>query len=59
MCLEIGYYMHSCEDDLVCKSSIEKLPYFNAPIYFENREQIGKVDEILGGPRDHVRVCTT
>merc|ERR1712054_734712 len=23
-------------------------PYFNAPIYLENKEQIGKIDEILG-----------
>lgn len=25
-----------------------KIPYFNAPIYLENKQQIGKVDEILG-----------
>jgi len=25
-----------------------KVPYFNAPIYLENKTQIGKVDEILG-----------
>lgn len=25
-----------------------KIPYFNAPIYLENKTQIGKVDEILG-----------
>ena len=24
------------------------IPYFNAPIYLENKTQIGKVDEILG-----------
>ncbi|KAG6484717.1 hypothetical protein ZIOFF_053240 [Zingiber officinale] len=26
----------------------EKMPYFNAPIYLENKTQIGKVDEIFG-----------
>ncbi|KAG8896825.1 H/ACA snoRNP pseudouridylase subunit [Tulasnella sp. 417] len=26
----------------------EKVPYFNAPIYLENKNQIGKVDEVLG-----------
>merc|ERR1711907_790565 len=30
------------------KSTLEKIPYFNAPIYLENKEKIGKIDEILG-----------
>jgi H/ACA ribonucleoprotein complex subunit 1 len=29
-------------------SAPTKIPYFNAPIYLENKTQIGKVDEILG-----------
>ncbi|CAO3592823.1 unnamed protein product [Absidia cylindrospora] len=33
---------------MVCKSINPKVPYFNAPIYLENKSQIGKVDEILG-----------
>ena len=33
---------------MVCKSVNTKIPYFNAPIYLENKNQIGKVDEILG-----------
>jgi rRNA processing protein Gar1 len=45
---EVGSFMHACEEDLVCKGSIEKVPYFNAPIYLENKSQIGKVDEIFG-----------
>lgn len=40
--------MHSCEGEMVCKSVNEKVPYFNAPIYLENKSQIGKVDEIFG-----------
>lgn len=27
---------------------MEEVPYFNAPIYFENKEQVGKIDEIFG-----------
>ena len=46
--IEVGSFMHACEEDLVCKGSIEKVPYFNAPIYLENKSQIGKVDEIFG-----------
>lgn len=45
---EMGSFLHSCEGDIVCKSINEKIPYFNAPIYLENKTQIGKVDEILG-----------
>lgn len=46
---------HTCEDDLVVKSKMdEKVPYFNAPIYLENKQQIGKVDEIFGPIRDYV-----
>ena len=26
----------------------EKVPYFNAPIYLQNKTQIGKVEEIFG-----------
>ncbi|KAK3822338.1 MAG: Gar1/Naf1 RNA binding region-domain-containing protein [Linnemannia gamsii] len=40
--------MHACEGEMVCKSTNVKIPYFNAPIYLENKSQIGKVDEILG-----------
>jgi len=29
-------------------STPTKIPYFNAPIYLQNKTQIGKVDEILG-----------
>ena len=50
--LELGTYVHPSEDDLVCKCTNEKIPYFNAPVYLENKEQIGKVDEIFGPIRD-------
>ncbi|KAK3812919.1 MAG: Gar1/Naf1 RNA binding region-domain-containing protein [Benniella sp.] len=46
--LEIGQFMHACEGEMVCRSTNVKIPYFNAPIYLENKSQIGKIDEILG-----------
>ncbi|KAI1238477.1 H/ACA ribonucleoprotein complex subunit 1, partial [Lamprotornis superbus] len=51
-----GEFMHPCEDDIVCKCKTEenKVPYFNAPVYLDNKEQIGKVDEIFGQLRDFV-----
>ncbi|XP_052783583.1 H/ACA ribonucleoprotein complex subunit 1-like [Mya arenaria] len=50
--VEMGTMAHTCEDDLVCKGTNEKVPYFNAPIFLENKEQIGKVDEIFGQIQD-------
>lgn len=44
----MGTFMHACEGELVCESINTKIPYFNAPIYLENKTAIGKVDEILG-----------
>lgn len=46
--LEMGAFIHPCENDIVCRSINTKIPYFNAPIYLENKTQVGKVDEILG-----------
>jgi H/ACA ribonucleoprotein complex subunit 1 len=48
--VEMGLFLHPSEGDMVCSRapSQSKIPYFNAPIYLENKTQIGKVDEILG-----------
>lgn len=62
--IEMGSFVHACEGELVCESINPKIPYFNAPIYLENKvgeflavavdslisvqTAIGKVDEILG-----------
>jgi rRNA processing protein Gar1 len=32
------------------------IPYFNAGIFLENKQQIGKVDEILGPMKQYVRI---
>ena len=47
--------MHACEGEAVTKLTNEKVPYFNAPIYLENKTQIGKVEEIFGPINDAVR----
>ncbi|CDW97438.1 hypothetical protein [Sporisorium scitamineum] len=45
----MGTFMHAVEGEMLCQSTDAKhVPYFNAPIYLENKSQIGKVDEILG-----------
>ncbi|KAL8803567.1 MAG: hypothetical protein Q9223_000620, partial [Gallowayella weberi] len=45
---EMGSFIHACEGEMLCESVNPKIPYFNAPIYLENKTAIGKVDEILG-----------
>lgn len=51
--IPLGYFAFTAQDDLVCKVEIEDVPFFNAPIYLENKEQIGKIDEIFGNLRDY------
>lgn len=46
--VEMGTFFKPCEGEIVCRSVNVKIPYFNAPMYLENKKQIGKVDEILG-----------
>lgn len=48
----MGSFVHPCEGEIVCKSINTKVPYFNAPIYLENKSVVGKVDEILGPIND-------
>ncbi|PCH39568.1 Gar1-domain-containing protein, partial [Wolfiporia cocos MD-104 SS10] len=47
--LEMGSFLHAVEDEMLCQSTMpDKVPYFNAPIYLQNKSAIGRVDEILG-----------
>ena len=54
--MELGYFLHDCEGEMVCRCTNEKVPYFNAPIFLENKTPIGKVDEILGSITEVVRI---
>ena len=51
--VNMGFFKHSAQDDLVCKATIEDVPFFNAPVYLENKQMIGKIDEIFGPYRDY------
>ena len=49
----------SFRSDLVLKSTNEKVPFFNAPIYLADKTEIGKIDEIFGSITDvHFTVKT-
>jgi H/ACA ribonucleoprotein complex subunit 1 len=38
----MGKFMHAAEGEIVCESINPKIPYFNAPIYLENK--VGRLD---------------
>ena len=46
--VEAGVFEHPCEGEAVCKLTNAMIPYFNAPIYLDNKTQIGKVEEVFG-----------
>ncbi|KAL8440476.1 hypothetical protein Efla_007123 [Eimeria flavescens] len=46
---EAGEVLHEVESQLLVRGVLQQLvPYFNGRIFLENKEEIGKVDEILG-----------
>ncbi|XP_076663518.1 gar1 ribonucleoprotein [Andrena cerasifolii] len=49
----LGHFTWTVQDDLVAKVDIEQVPFFNAPIYTEAKQQVGKIDEIFGNIRDY------
>ncbi len=54
----MGSFSHSCESELVFKSSHTKIPKFNSRVYFENKEEIGVMDEIFGPINEVVHAST-
>ena len=38
---EMGTFLHATEGEMVCESINTKIPYFNAPIYLENK--VGRI----------------
>lgn len=38
----MGKFVHACEGEIVCESINVKIPYFNAPIFLENKVRNSK-----------------
>lgn len=55
---ELGKFDHTCQEDIICMNICGKIPYFNAPVYFENKQQIGVVDEVFGTIMENVSVSS-
>lgn len=56
---EVATFVHASEGDAVTKLCQEKIPHFNAPIYLQNKTQIGRVDEIFGPINESVSVYSS
>lgn len=37
MLAEMGKFIHAAEGEMVCESINPKIPFFNAPVYLENK----------------------
>ena len=47
--VHLANFVLECEGQMVCTVAIDdKVPYFNAPVFLENKTQIGKIEEVLG-----------
>jgi H/ACA ribonucleoprotein complex subunit 1 len=45
--VEVGQVAHECESELVVRWTLpDKVPYFNAGIYLQNKRKIGKVSVV-------------
>jgi H/ACA ribonucleoprotein complex subunit 1 len=46
----MGKFVHDCENEMFCESINTKIPYFNAPIYLENKVHILWICRATGTP---------
>lgn len=44
---EMGTFVHACEGEMVCESINPKIPYFNAPMYLENKVSVALMVDVL------------
>ena len=53
--VEVGEVMHSSEDNqLLCKATASRVPWYSKMAYLENKAEVGTVDEVLGPVSDFV-----
>jgi H/ACA ribonucleoprotein complex subunit 1 len=53
---EVGEVMHGSEENqLLCKATASRVPWYSKMVYLENKAEVGTVDEVLGPVSDFVR----
>lgn len=51
--IPVGTVMHPCEEYIVLKNDIpDRVPKFNNPLYLENKQKIGVIDDVFGPIKD-------
>jgi len=51
--IRVGTVMHPCEEFIVLKNEIpDRVPKFNNPLYLENKQKIGVIDDVFGQIKD-------
>lgn len=43
---EMGKFVHDVENEMFCESINTKIPYFNAPVYLENKVYTSELYEV-------------
>lgn len=51
---ELGEAVHRCEELLICRLTNQRVPYFNAPVFLDNKAPIGKIEDVFGTYNDTV-----
>jgi len=55
--IEVGHVMHACEEYLVIKHTLpDKVPIFGRPVYLENKNKIGLIDDVFGPINEFVKI---
>ncbi len=55
--IEVGYVMHPCEEYLVIKHTLpDRVPIFGRPVYLENKNKIGLIDDVFGPINEFVGI---
>jgi H/ACA ribonucleoprotein complex subunit 1 len=46
--IEVATFSHECEGDLIAMLTTDKIPLLARMVYTENKQLIGKVDDVFG-----------
>ena len=52
----LGEFTHACEGVMVCKASCANCILINRPVFHENKDKIGVVDEVFGPINAYVNI---
>jgi H/ACA ribonucleoprotein complex subunit 1 len=57
--IQLGEFTHTCEGFMICKATHVNCPLINRPVFYENKDKIGVVDEVFGPINAFVNINLT